>query len=185
MLFHDLTSDDARITIGRGTYATTPPLLRPHHANNRIEIGKFCSFAEGVSVFSGGNHPMGFITTHPLKLYLGIEGYADWSADCGDDNEITQIGNDVWLGHEACILSGSKIGDGAIIGARAVVRGDVPPYAIVIGNPAKVIRYRFDSVVIATLLKEKWWDWPEEKIRRYAKTIASNNVDGLFGMGKL
>lgn len=176
----ELISNDHRVEIGCGTYASGPPLIRPHHPNNRIVIGKFCSLANDVAIFSGGNHPFGFATTHPLKLYLGLNEFSDWSADCGDDSMITHIGNDVWIGHGACILSGSVVGDGAVIGARAVVRGNVPPYAIVIGNPAQVIRYRFDHATISKLLQLKWWDWSLDKIKEFAKDIASSDIQKLL-----
>jgi len=176
-----LTSEDERIEIGQGTcFGSTPPLIRLHHQRNRVVIGKYCSVAEGVVIFAGGNHPIDYVTTYPLKLFLGYDQFTDWSSACGDDDEVTQIGNDVWIGHEACILSGAKIGDGAIIGARAVVRGVVPPYAIVIGNPAQVIRYRFDSEVVSKLLKIKWWDWPLHEIEQFADKIASNDIEGFL-----
>jgi len=179
-MIKELTSDDERIDIGTGTYATTLPLLRLHHPDNRIIIGKYCSFGEGVTIFAGGNHPVDFVTTHPLKLFFGKSDMSEWSHDCGDDSEHTVIGNDVWLGHQATILSGSTIGDGAIIGAKSVVRGNIPSYAIVIGNPAKVIRYRFDDEIIEELLKICWWNWPEEKVRKYAEHIASPNISSFL-----
>jgi acetyltransferase-like isoleucine patch superfamily enzyme len=176
----ELVSNDPRVEIGCGTYASGPPLIRPHHPNNRIVIGKFCSLAYDVSIFSGGNHPLDFATTYPLKLYFEIDKFSDWTTDCGDGSATTRIGNDVWIGHGACVLSGANIGDGAVIGARAVVRGDVPSYAIVLGNPAQVIRYRFDQVTISKLLALKWWDWPLDKIKEFAKDISSNNVQNLL-----
>lgn len=185
MPISELTTEDTRITIGKGTYASSPPLLRPHHANNTISIGNFCSLAERVSIFSGGNHPLNFGTTHPLKLFLRQAEFTDWTEDCGDGGEATIIGNDVWIGHEACILSGSIIGDGAVIGAKSVVRCDVPPYAIVIGNPAIVIRYRFDTEVINKLLEIKWWNWPIEKIEQYASIIASNDIETLIEISSI
>lgn len=119
---------------------------------------------------------MHFVTTYALKLYFDIDEYSGWTADCGDGAETTYIGNDVWLGHGACVLSGAHIGDGAVVGAHTVVRGTVPPYAIVFGNPAQVLRYRFDPETITKLLALKWWDWPEDKIKEFAKDIASPHV---------
>ncbi len=181
-LILELTSDDPRVQIGHGTHASGTPLLRLHHPNNQIIIGKFCSFAYDVTVFSGGNHPMNFVTTYALKLYFDIDEYSDWTDDCGDGSETTHIGNDVWIGHGACILSGANIGDGAVVGAHAVVRGTVPPYAIVFGNPSQVMRYRFDQETIAKLLAVKWWDWPENKIKEFARDIASPNVSEFLAI---
>ncbi len=173
---NQLVVDDARIKIGVGTYSGEDLLIRPHHASNRVEIGKFCSFANSVTIFSGGNHPMKFISTHPLKLFFGKGDFNAWSNDCGDDHEITIIGNDVWLGHGCTIMSGSEIGDGAVVGAHSVVRGRIPPYAIVIGNPAKVVKYRFDEKTINQLLAIKWWDWPIEKIKSEINSLTTDDL---------
>ncbi len=124
------------------------------------KIGKFCSFASGVMVIST-NHDPTKITTHPFlfKPYLGV---------VKEDFRVVRnvhIGNDVWIGQNAIILpSVSSIGDGAVIGAGAVVTKDVPPYAIAVGAPARVIKYRFDQPTIDNLLETKWWDWSEKKI---------------------
>jgi acetyltransferase-like isoleucine patch superfamily enzyme len=179
-LITELISNNPNVEIGTGTYASGSPLIRTHHPNNRIIIGKFCSLAHDVTIFAGGNHPMDFVTTHPLKLYLGIDEFSGWTSDCGDGEVTTRIGNDVWIGHGACVLSGAVIGDGAVIGAHAVVRGFVPPYAVVLGNPAQVVRYRFDPKAISGLLAVKWWDWPLDKIKVFAKDISSRNVQNFL-----
>ena len=181
-MISQLISEDNRIEIGTGTYATGTPLLRPHHPWNKIIIGNYCSLAEGVSIFAGGNHPLDFITTHPLKLFLGIAEFDSWSSDCGDAAAVTTIGNDVWIGHEACILSGANVGDGVIIGARSVVRGEIPPYAIVIGNPAQIIRFRFDEETISKLLTIKWWNWSLNKIRENVALIGSRNIQHFLNL---
>lgn len=175
-----LVSEDERIQIGVGTYASSEPLIRPHHPNNQVLIGKFCSIANSVTIFAGGNHPIDFVSTHPLKLFFGAGDFPGWTNDCGDGNEITSIGNDVWLGHGCTILSGANIGDGAIIGAQAVVRGQIPPYAIVMGNPAIIVRYRFDEQIINQLLALKWWDWPIEKIKSEVSVLTSNNITNFL-----
>ena len=92
----------------------------------------------------------------------------------------TVIGNDVWIGHEATIMPGVQIGDGAIVGSEAVVTADVPPYAIVGGNPARIIRYRFTPEVIQQLLTMAWWHWPLEQISRSLEAIVGNNIDHLI-----
>lgn len=100
-------------------------------------------------------------------------------ADAWDNQGDIVIGNDVWIGYEAIVLSGVTIGDGAIVGTRAVVTKDVPPYTIVGGIPAKPIRNRFSDEVIASLLEIKWWEWPDEKIQRNISAIQSGNMDDL------
>lgn len=131
-----------------------------HNIAPGTKIGKFCSFASGVMIIST-NHDPNKITTHPFlfKSNLGVV-----KEDFRKANNV-RIGNDVWIGHNAIILpSVSKIGDGAVVGAGAVVTKDVPPYAVVVGVPARVIKYRFDQETINELLKIKWWDWHEKKI---------------------
>ena len=175
-MINQLASEDKRIQIGYGTYASGEPLMQLFHPDNKIVIGKFCSIATSVTIFSGGNHPIDFISTHPLKLFYGVRDFIDWTKDCGDGSEETCIGNDVWLGHGCTILSGASIGDGAIIGAKSVVRGRVPPYAIVIGNPAIIVRYRFSGKIINKLLAIKWWDWPTQKIENEIYRLTSNDI---------
>jgi len=122
----------------------------------------------------GGEHHTDWITTYPLSPKLGL-------ALCSGDVEFTKgdvlIENDVWIGKEACILSGVRIGNGAVVGARAVVAKDVPPYAIVVGNPARVVRYRFSPEAVAELLRIAWWDWPIGRIRANASMLLSGNVE--------
>jgi len=179
-LVTDLVVSDDRISIGKGTYASGPPRLRAHHPNNRIAIGKYCSLAENVTIFAGGNHPMHQITTHPLALYLDAAGFAEWTRECRDGDETTTIGNDVWLGDGAMVLSGVTVGDGAVIGARAVVARDVPPYAIVAGNPASVVRMRFSESEIAALLRIRWWDWTSERISEAVPMLCSGNIEAFL-----
>ena len=148
---------------------------------DRLKIGKFCSIACGAKfLFTSGNHSMQSLSTYTFPIF-----YEEWGLDAKDirsawDNkgDIT-IGNDVWIGYEAVILSGVTIGDGAIVGARAVVTKDVPPYTIVAGVPARPIRKRFDEETIAKLQALRWWDWDEEKIKRCIPAIQSGDIDAL------
>lgn len=181
----DLVSDDPRVSVGRASWASSPPILRAHHAGNRIHIGQFCCLGQNVAVFAGGNHPMHQLTQHHLKLYLGVGDFAGWSAACPDNTDITTIGNDVWLGDGCLVLSGVTVGDGAVIGARAVVSRDVPPYAIVAGNPASVIRNRFPDETISRLLQLRWWDWPREDLVACADTLFSDDIDGLAAYAEM
>lgn len=130
-----------------------------------IEIGAFTSIAKGVS-FSPGNHPVETASTHPF-FYHADFGFTDVTDfDIVPKNGGITIGNDVWIGMNATILTGVNIGDGAIIAANALVTKDVPPYAVVGGVPAKILKYRFNEPVIAKLKSLEWWLWDDEKIRQ-------------------
>lgn len=148
---------------------------------DRLKIGKFCSIACGAKfLFTSGNHSMQSLSTYTFPIF-----YEEWGLDAKDirsawDNKgDIVIGNDVWIGYEAVILSGVTVGDGAIVGARAVVTKDVPPYTIVAGVSAHPIRKRFDEEVIAKLQALRWWDWDEEKIKRCIPAIQSGDIDAL------
>ena len=134
---------------------------------DRLIIGKFCSIACGAKfLFNSANHKMASLSTYTFPLFFEEWGLEKENvAQAWDKKGDIIIGNDVWIGYEAVILSGVTIGDGAVIGCRAVVTKDVPPYTIVGGVPAKPIRKRFDEETIKELQKIKWWDWPEEKLR--------------------
>lgn len=146
--------------------------------NSQLKIGKFCSFAKEVTILLGGEHRSDWVTTYPFsgKVFnkvwpeaIGIKGHPKSKGDIN-------IGNDVWVGYGATILSGLTIGDGAVIGAMSLVIRNVEPYTIVAGNPAKPIRKRFDDKTIKALLKIKWWNWPEEKIRKNIKNLLSGDL---------
>ncbi|MBN2212543.1 MAG: CatB-related O-acetyltransferase [Sedimentisphaerales bacterium] len=145
-----------------------------------LKIGRFCSIARHVSILLGGNHHAGRISTYPFGKFPDRWPGAAASGDISYSKGDVIIGNDVWIGEGAVILSGVTVADGAVIGAHAVVTKDVEPYAIVAGNPARVIRKRFDDNTIARLLEVKWWDWPEEKITRYADLLSSERLDEFF-----
>lgn len=139
-----------------------------HHYDflgDRLIIGKFCAIARGVEfVMNGANHRIGSVTTYPFNIMgNGWEKVTPALSDLPFKGD-TVVGNDVWIGQNVTVLPGVHIGDGAIIAASAVVAKDVPPYTIVGGNPARVIRKRFDNELIAYLLELKWWDWSTEKI---------------------
>lgn len=147
-----------------------------------LRIGKFCSIACGAKfLFASANHTQASVSTYPFPIF-----FEEWDLDIGDVTSAWDhkgdivIGNDVWIGYEAVVMAGVTIGDGAIIGARAVVTKDVPPYTIVGGVPAREIRRRFSDDVIARLLELKWWDWPAEQIQRNIKNIQAGRLDLLL-----
>lgn len=149
--------------------------------NDKLIIGKYCSIACGAKfMFTSGNHKMSSLSTYPFPLF-----FEEWDLD---KNNITDawdnegdiiIGNDVWIGYESVIMQGIHIGDGAIIATRAVVTKDVPPYTIVGGVPAKEIKKRFSEEIIKKLIKIKWWNWTENKIKMNLHHILKGDVDKL------
>lgn len=147
---------------------------------DRLIIGRFCAIARGIKfIMNGANHNMSGLTSYPFEIFPG-----EWRNRLQDSVKYpykgdTVIGNDVWIGYEATIMPGVKIGDGAIIASRSVVVDDVPPYAVMGGNPASLIRYRFDAATIESLLEIKWWDWDIETISRNLRPLASGKVADL------
>lgn len=148
---------------------------------DKLKIGKFCSIACGAKfIFTSGNHSMKSLSNYTFPIF-----FDEWELDAKnirdawDNKGDTVIGNDVWIGYEAVIMSGVKIGDGAIIGTRALVTKDIPPYTIVGGVPAKMIRKRFDDETIEKLERIRWWDWDYEKIKRNIPAIQSGNITEL------
>jgi acetyltransferase-like isoleucine patch superfamily enzyme len=134
------------------------------------DIGSFTSIANGV-VIGGGRHPMEWVGMSPV-FYKGRDSVkAKFSEYEREPNRRATIGHDVWIGHSAIVLPGAQIGDGAVVGAGAIVTKAVPPYAIVAGNPARIIRYRFDEATIARLLAIQWWNLEEDLLRRLAVDI--------------
>ena len=166
--------------VGRHTYGT--PILKVFSSPDgrrrygaRIEIGSFCSIAGEVVIMNGGGHHTEWVSMAPLdELLTGTQTHADPTSARGD----VVIGNDVWLGFGALVLSG--VGDGAVVGARAVVTGDVAPYSIVAGNPARPVAERFTPRQIEGLLRLRWWDWPDELVSERRDELMSDDVDGLL-----
>ena len=149
--------------------------------HDKLVIGKFCSVACGAKfLFNSANHTLDSLSTYPFPIF-----FEEWNLDVKDitkawDNKgDIVIGNDVWIGYEAVIMAGVTIGDGAVIGTRAVVTKDVPPYTIVGGIPAKPIKKRFSQENINTLLKLKWWNWSKEKISQHISDIQSGNIKNM------
>jgi virginiamycin A acetyltransferase len=150
--------------------------------NDKLIIGKFCSIACGAKfMFTSGNHKMSSLSTYPFPLF-----FEEWDLDKKNVTEAWNnegdiiIGNDVWIGYEAVIMQGVKIGDGAIIGTRAVVTKDVPPYTIVGGIPSKEIKKRYSEETINKFIQIQWWNWDEIKIKSNLQNIMNGDIDKLI-----
>lgn len=157
--------------IGKWTYGN--PRIRSWGEGATLEIGAFCSIAEGVKIFLGGEHRIEWATTFPFTVLWEsarhIKGHPKTKGD-------VIIGNDVWLGADSVILSGVTIGDGAVVGARSVITNDIPPYAIVAGNPARMVKKRFDDPTIGRLLEVRWWEWEDSRIEEALPLLLNADI---------
>jgi acetyltransferase-like isoleucine patch superfamily enzyme len=157
--------------IGGWTYGA--PKVSFENSGSKLLIGKFCSIGKNVHFYLGGGHRTDWVTTYPFsEFYTSAKHYTGHPCSKGD----IIVGNDVWIGNNATILSGVTIGDGAVIGAHALIAQNVRPYAIVIGNPGREIRRRFDDDIINDLLDIKWWNWPETEIVNAFPLLLSPNI---------
>lgn len=163
-----------------GPHSYGRPKVRFPESGAKLTIGPYCSIADRVEILLGGNHRLDWGSTFPFGAFRDAwptapegEGYH------GTRGDVT-IGADVWLGSQAMILSGVKIGHGAVVAARTVVTKDVPPYAIVGGNPGKLIRHRFDEATVAALLDAAWWDLPERDVATLVPLLQSERVEALL-----
>lgn len=169
----------SKYKIGRYTYGDPRVEDCWGHKDVTLEIGSFCSIARGVIIWLGGNHHSEWISTSSLNDYF-----------CYDSNRRTNfkyyqtgakgsviIGNDVWIGVDAVILSGVTIGDGAVIGTKAVISKSIPPYCIAVGNPARIVKKRFTDDQIQKLLQIKWWDWSDNMIKENIPLILSADIE--------
>ena len=186
---------DPRIEVGDYTiyndFVADPLLFEKNNVlyhypihQERLVIGKFCSIACGTKfLFNCANHTLKSLSTYTFPLF-----YEDWELDkvnvasAWDNKGDIVVGNDVWIGYEAVVLSGVTIGDGAIIGTRAVVTKEVPPYTIVGGVPAKEIRKRFNSDMIEQMLALKWWNWSVDKIQEFLPYLMNGDLEKIVAM---
>lgn len=151
---------DPRVSVGRFTYGVAENTVLLFREDDRVAIGNYCSIAYGVTIVASGEHNYSAVANYPFSARF--EG--DEITDTFTKGPV-RIGNDVWIGARATILSGVTVGDGAVIAAGAVVTKHVPPYAIVGGVPARVIKHRFPPETIAQLMRISWWEWPPEVVR--------------------
>lgn len=159
-----------------GDYTYGKPKVLHWDDSTHLHIGKFCSIADGVTILLGGNHRTDWVTTYPFNVlsepFPNAKTITGHPATKGD----IWIGNDVWIGRGVTILSGVHIGDGAVLGTNAVIVKDVEPYSVVVGNPGKTVKKRFDEQVIKALLKIRWWDWDKDKINKEVGLLCSSNI---------
>ncbi len=167
----------SKYTIGDWTYGR--PTILDWHDGTQLKIGKFCSIARDVKIVVGGEHHLDWVTTYPFSK-LWPKPVPSESPDVVHSKGDVIIMNDVWIGTGALILSGVTIHDGAVIGAGSVVTKDVPAYAIVAGNPARLLRSRFEPALIESLQSIAWWNWPAEKIRQAWPLLMAPDIRGFI-----
>lgn len=163
----ELIKRGLKVDVGRYSYGVPKVSWAASDKSRHLRIGSFCSIADNVRIYVGiqGRHTTDFLSTYPIGMVFGRpESIAVSKALKGVLD--VEIGSDVWIGLDTIILAGARIGHGACVGTRSLITSDVPPYAIVGGSPARLIRYRFDEKTIARLLEIRWWDWPDDKIRQ-------------------
>ncbi|MGO4910666.1 CatB-related O-acetyltransferase [Pseudorhodobacter sp. W20_MBD10_FR17] len=187
------TIDHPNIEVGDFSYANDfdPPNDWARHlapytyagAPEKLRIGRFCQIAHGARfITASANHPMDGFSTYPFPIFdpSKLELYKEKFNDLPD----TEIGHDCWIGHGALILPGAKLGNGVIVGAGAVVAGIVPDFAIVAGNPARVLRLRFSEATIAQLQKIAWWNWPLSQIEAALPALMAADLAALAAFAK-
>lgn len=164
-----------KFEMGAHTYGV--PHIQTWDEDTGLKIGNYCSIARNVEILLGGHHRTDWVSSYPFPAFFPEASHIEhYSVSRGD----VIIGSDVWLCTNCIILSGVKIGHGAVVASGAVVTRDVEPYAIVAGNPARVTRYRFDEPTRKALLEAAWWDWPEEEIRRVVDKLCSENIEDFL-----
>lgn len=157
--------------LGAGTYGM--PVVHDWNEGTTLRIGAYCSIAANVQIFLGGQHRIDWVSSYPFSVFLPEASHIENSRGSRGD---VVIGSDVWLCANCTILSGVTIGHGAVIASGAVVSRDVEPYAIMAGNPARNVRWRFDEPTRAALLESAWWEWPEQEIRQIVDKLCSDNI---------
>lgn len=171
-----------RYLLGDGSTKNYKEIFGENYEFDKLKIGRFCSIGSGVVFVMAGNqgHNHRWISTYPFMGKSEFPNSKDGFVRAGD----TVIGNDVWIGTEAMIMPGVTIGDGVVIGSRALVTKDVPPYSIVGGNPAKVIKMRFTPEEIQMLKELSWWNWSPEKINEAMKFICNSDIEEFYNRYK-
>jgi acetyltransferase-like isoleucine patch superfamily enzyme len=173
------------VTLGRHTYGFDADTFPIYTEGAQVTVGAFCSIGPGVTIHGGGKHDVDRVTTFPMNARIFDRAKRNAKDDV--PTRATTVGNDVWIGQGATILAGVRVSDGAVIGAGAVVSKDVDAYAIVAGNPARLVRYRFDPETRERLLTLAWWEWGDREIwarRRWFERGVEDFLDAAEGRSK-
>lgn len=166
------------LSVGRHTYGQVNVVHFAGDPPVQLQIGDYCSIADGVEFIVGGQHRLDWVSTYPFRVINDLDGAFEDGHPCSRGPII--IGNDVWIGRKATILSGVTVGDGACIAANAVVASDVRSYAVVAGLPAREVRRRFTDTQCDALVRAKWWDWPHDEVLRTVELLNGVSVDALI-----
>lgn len=168
------------MSISKGKHSYGNPTITDTTNTANLYIGNFCSIAMNVTVFLGGNHRTDWVTTYPFgHIHKEIFNTFNGNGHPATKGDVI-IENDVWIGKNTTIMSGVRIGSGAVIAANSHVVKDVEPYSLVGGNPARHIKYRFTKEQIDKLLEIKWWDWNDDKINKYVPLLCNNDIDSFI-----
>jgi len=165
--------------MARYSYGLENLIIRSWGEGSKLHVGSFCSIADNVEIFLGGNHRTDWVTTYPFG-HINQESFPHHGQGHPSTKGDVVIGNDVWIGSGSTIMSGVTIGDGAVVATNSTVVKDVPPYAIVGGNPSKILKYRFTEKQIEKLLQNPWWEKTDQEIQELVPLLCSPNIDELI-----
>ena len=167
------------MTFGPGSYLMSGTIVYGV-GERHVLVGRYSSLADGLTFNIGQNHNLHNITTYPFENLRCLKTGDHQNHAAAVNRGQIIIGSDVWIGDNVCLMGGVRIGNGAVIGANAVVAKDIPPYAVAVGNPARVIKYRFDEETIRRLQKIKWWNWSAEKIETHRAFLEGGDMEGFL-----
>jgi chloramphenicol O-acetyltransferase type B len=171
-----------KYTIGNASYGM--PTVHSNHGGTSLKIGSYCSIASNVQIFLGGQHCINWVSSYPFPFFFRMDAaYKDKCLAVDSKGDVI-IGSDVWLCANCTILSGVTIGHGAVIANGTMVSRDVEPYAVMAGNPAKFIKWRFDEPTRQALLESAWWDWSEDEINKVMNKLCNDDLGDFLDYAK-